>query len=273
MHVYIVYQLLSRRIQRDLLLLSTLLASGGVEKSKLGTPQASKSSSEVDSRLYPAVVKLLDAVVQSLTQMRSLSIVDDHPTLPSAVDARLTFSNTKRCIYLAHCYSAVKKYPEALTLLQHATIQLRETNSHLEVSEPDTIDPNTSFFPLIQEDVKELETTIAADSLEYKREWFAHNGGSLDASSSGHKKPLFFNIALNYVELDMERLQKRAGKQPTPAPQAPSISKAKTKAEPVPQEKKPIQKSKAEESQEIPPSSPPQQPSSGLSSLLGGWWR
>ena len=50
----------------------------------------------VDHRLYPAVVKLLDTVLQSLTQMRTLTIVDDHPDLASAVEARISFTNAQR---------------------------------------------------------------------------------------------------------------------------------------------------------------------------------
>ncbi|KAF9524666.1 hypothetical protein CPB83DRAFT_860894 [Crepidotus variabilis] len=275
-HSYLVYELLSRRIQRDLLLMSTLLASGGVDKSKVAISKlasSSKSNPETDSRLYPAIVKLLDAVIQSFTQMRTLSVVDDHPTLPSAVDARLTFTNTKRCIYLAHCYSSVKKYAEALALLQHATIHLRETSSSLEDSEPDLAHASTSFFALTHEDIKEVENTITGDGFQYKREWFTHNGGSVDGNPSTHKKPLFFNIALNYVELDMDRLQARAGKQP-PLVAAPSSTPSKGKTESSTVEKKPIPKSKVEEQvPDVAPSSPPQQSRGGLSNLLGGWWR
>ncbi|KIM48465.1 hypothetical protein M413DRAFT_440206 [Hebeloma cylindrosporum] len=252
-HAYIVYQLLSRRIQRDLLLINTLLASGGGEKYKAATSKkpatGSANADSVDKRLYPAIVKLLDTILQSLTQMRTISIVDDSPDLASAVDARLDFTNGRRCVYLAQCYAAVKKYGEALALLQHATIHVREAISSLSLSESDVINSgNTPFFPLNTEDLKELETTIASDSLQLKRDWFAYNGGSVKADPTTYKKPLFFNIALNYVELDMDRLQQRAGKQPVPAPGAPSSSTnaPQTKTEFV-LEKKPTPKAKAEE--------------------------
>ena len=268
-HAYIVCQHLSRRIQRDLLLMNTLLASGG-DKSKHTAPKAAgKVKAEpVDSRLYPAIVKLLDTVIQSLTQMRTLSIVDDNPDLASAVDARLAFANGRRCVYLAHCYSAVNKYAEALALLQHATIHVRETVSTLSLSETDLINNGTpSFFPLTNDDIKELENTVASDSLHYKRDWFAYNGGTVKGDPTLHKKPLFFNIALNYVELDMDRLQERAGKKPAPAP-------SKARVEPA-QEKKQVPKAKVEEPIEIastPPSQQQQPARGGLSSLLGGWW-
>lgn len=102
-HAYIVYQLLSRRIQRDLLLVSALLASQQNAGIGLRTLQKSitptKSSlkpEQVDGRLYPAVVKLLDTVLQSLGQMRTLNIVDDSPDLASAVEMRIAFTKARR---------------------------------------------------------------------------------------------------------------------------------------------------------------------------------
>lgn len=259
------YQLLSRRIQRDLLLMSTLLASSNVDRSGISKPN-SRDKPYADSRLNPAIVKLLDTVVQSLTQTRTLSIVDDNPDLASAIEARLAFSKGRRCVHLARCYAAVKQYAEALALLQRATIYLRETNSCLSLSESDLINSgNPRFFSLVSDDVREIEKAVLSDSLQYKRDWFAYNGGSVDTEPSKHKKPLFFNIALNYVKLDMDRLYERAGKQPSP------LAPAQLRAE-QPPEKKGVPKAKAEEHIPEPVSAPVSQPTRGLSSLLGGWW-
>jgi len=101
LHAYIVYQLLSRRIQRDLLLVSALFHSQGPSTIPAATakklPITSKLKSEqVDGRLYPAVVKLLDTVLQSLEQMRTLSVVDESQDLASAVEARLSFTKCRR---------------------------------------------------------------------------------------------------------------------------------------------------------------------------------
>ena len=279
-HAYIVYQLLSRRIQRDLLLITALLGSGvdegqNVHFTRKATP--SKNGPEpVDNRLYPAVVKLLDTTLQSLTQMRALSIVDDNPDLASSIDARIAFTNARRCVYLAQCYSAVKKFGEALTLLQHATIYIRETTSSLSLSESDVInstEPN--FFPLKDEDIKGIESLVASHGLQYKQDWFAHNGGAVDADPSSYKKPLFFNIALNYIELDMDRLRQRAGKEPLQAAPSNISTTAASKGD-VASEKKTIPKAKAEEpvaTSTTTSTQTPQQPTrGGLSSLLGGWW-
>lgn len=99
-HAYIIYQLLSRRVQRDLLLVSALISSSKVTPSRPVKKSRENTSSpkpeQVDSRLYPAIVKLLDTVLQSLNQMRTLSIVDDNPDLAGAVEARTSFTNARR---------------------------------------------------------------------------------------------------------------------------------------------------------------------------------
>lgn len=251
-HAYIVYQLLSRRIQRDLLLVSALLTSH--------RPQASAKPKKehVDARLYPAVVKLLDTVIQGLAQMRNLSIVDESPDLASAVEARLTFTKARRCSYLSQCYVAVKKYAEALSLIQHATIYLRETRSTLSIFSEDPISSGSpAYYPLTSSDLDVLESTITQDGLTIKNEWFAYNGGSIDADNKTYKKPLFFDIALNYVQLDMDRLQERAGKASAPVLVPVQAVPAKSRLEEVARPKTPE----------------PQAPArGGLSSLLEGWW-
>lgn len=251
-HAYIVYQLLSRRIQRDLLLVSALLSSH--------RPQASAKPKKehVDARLYPAVVKLLDTVIQGLAQMRNLSIVDESPDLASAVEARLTFTKARRCSYLSQCYVAVKRYAEALSLIQHATIYLRETRSTLSIFSEDPISSGSpAYYPLTSSDLDILESTITQDGLTIKNEWFAYNGGSIDADNKTYKKPLFFDIALNYVQLDMDRLQERAGKASAPVLVPVQAVPAKSRLEEVAR-----------------PNTPePQVPArGGLSSLLEGWW-
>ena len=129
--------------------------------------------------------------------------------------------------------------------------------------------PETSFYPLADSDCGTLDEEISRISSELRRDWFAFNGGSPTADNESYKKPLFFDIALNYVELDMDRLQQRAGKEPSPSPapihilqpQLPQVPKGLTS------------KAKAEEIAR--PATPePQAETSrgGLSSLLGGWW-
>jgi signal recognition particle subunit SRP68 len=156
----------------------------------------------------------------------------------------------------------VKRYAEALTLIQHANIHLREARSIFSTSgsEDPVTSGNPPYYPLTSTDFDGLEGNLSADGLLFKRDWFAYNGGSVDADNKSHKKPLFFDIALNYVQLDIDRLQERAGK-------IPAVKSTAVKAEP-----KQIARAKVEE--EARPMTPEARaaPSGGLSSLLGGWW-
>ena len=165
-----------------------------------------------------------------------------------------------RCFYLARCYAPVKKYAEALTLVQHANIHLREARSIVSTFDADPMNSgNPSSYPVLNTDFDALEGNLSADGLLFKNEWFAYNGGSVDADNKSHKKPLFFDIALNYVQLDMDRLQQRAGKAPVPSTAA--------RIEP-----KQLARAKVEELVRAPTPEPQAAPSGGLSSLLGGWW-
>lgn len=162
-----------------------------------------------------------------------------------------------RAFFLVHCYVAVKKYAEALTLIQHATLHIRETRSVLETLSGITT-PADASYPLALASVEELDSTLSVTGMEMKNEWFAYNGGTLDGDTKAYKKPLFFDIALNYVQLDMERLLERAGK--VPVREERDVVAA------------PPGKSRLEEvvrAQTPEPAAPAQ---GGLGGLLGGWW-
>ncbi|KAF5375208.1 hypothetical protein D9758_000005 [Tetrapyrgos nigripes] len=369
-HTYIVYQLLSRRIQRDLLLGSALISQAQVESESKSASTKSKTpstgpgaatsqskptsglkdanSKDVHPRILTATLKLLDTILQSLNQMRTLSIVDDNPDLAEAVDARVSWTRGRRCLNLAHCYASppIRKYAEALTLIQHANLHLRETTSHLSlasqasssgqgdgddnadltdlISSPPPNSGTIPFYALSQLEVRLLERELGRVGLRVKRDWFAWNGGvgqvtAADGSEESSKKqrtnkkkpPLFFNIALNYVELDMERLEERGGGKATMGAgtttnttksSANTNTNTKTNTKPVEQttttmNTNPMKKSAAlDHEDDMQSRSGTPEPSSasalgsgsgnqgaaatlrtggaggGLSSLLGGWW-
>jgi signal recognition particle subunit SRP68 len=117
-------------------------------------------------------------------------------------------------------------------------------------------------------DFDQLDKEVAEESNRLKNDWLAYNGGSLTADNKEYKKPLFFDIALNYVQLDVDRLQERAGKKPQPAVLAPTPTYP---AEESMVGKRPVAKAKAEEIKR--PATPePSAQAQGLSTLLGGWW-
>jgi signal recognition particle subunit SRP68 len=268
-HVFIVYHLLARRIQRDLLLITTILAQSA--RLSFGIKAASSKSQRepVDTRLYPAVVKLFDTTLQSLNQMRTLSIVDESADLSAAVDSRVSFTNARRCRYLALTYVPVKKYGEALTLLQRSNIHLREARSMLSTVHTDPIsNGDPAFYPIAADDLDQLDEELTENGSRFKNDWFAYNGGSLSVENKDYKKPLFFDVALNYVQLDMNRLQERAGKQPQPA----VLAATPIRAEDPTADKRPVARAKVEEIQRPATPEPSAHTGGGLSSLLGGWW-
>lgn len=111
-YAYATYRLLSRRIERDLLLVDSLLSPSPVtpprlspKPAKLGAAKGKEREPAADPRINPGLVKLYDTILQSLEQMRNLSIVDESIDLVPSVESRLTFSRAKRYLlaYLLLC--------------------------------------------------------------------------------------------------------------------------------------------------------------------------
>jgi signal recognition particle subunit SRP68 len=171
---------------------------------------------------------------------------------------------------LALTYVPVKRFAEALTLIQRSNIHLREARSVRSTLDTDPIvNGEPAFFPVANEDFDQLDKDLAEEGNRLKKDWFAYNGGSLTGDSKEYKKPLFFDVALNYVQLDVDRLQERAGKKTQPAVHAPAPVHA---AEEVPIDKRPVAKAKVEEILRPATPEPTAPAQGGLSSLLGGWW-
>jgi signal recognition particle subunit SRP68 len=234
--------------------------------------------------------------------MRILPLVDESPELAGAVDVRVSYTRARRAMYLARAYAhpSTKKWAEALALERAGQLHIREARSVLSTLDAatSTLEPSTdnqetdtgpagTFYPLPSSRLDALEAELAADALAAKTAWFAYNGGQLESAPSQekgkHKKPLFFDIALNYVTLDMDALAARAGKAPT-APQGSSSAAAKSKNVPtsaagasskvsaslgVPGHEK---KTAEEERAATPEPEPAKSGGGGLGGLLGGWW-
>jgi len=165
---------------------------------------------------------------------------------------------------MARAYSTLKRYAEALSITQSAHIRLREARYQLSLLTSPSI-PETTYFPLADEpQLTSLESELNAEGLKLKREWFAYNGGTVDGTEADalKKKPLFYDIAFNSVNLPMDRLLRRAGRAPAPMPTAAPAgqpTKAKIDEPAVPTVPEPEEPS-------------PTAARGGLSSLLGGWW-
>jgi hypothetical protein len=115
-------------------------------------------------------------------------------------------------------------------------LHIREARSAIStLSSEDVETPVSSSYPLPSTELEALDASFASDSLSFKAAWYTHNGGKPTPDvPEGFKKPAFFDIALNYAELDMDALQRRAGI--SPAAQAKAAT-ATTKSAQAPVQK------------------------------------
>ena len=181
---------------------------------------------------------------------------------------------------MARTYGGLQKFAESLALSSKAHLYLREAQSIFASSSPISED----FYPVTLDDVAAVEHELNTDDLRTKMEWYTFNGGQIsaagpDGTTKPFKKPLFFDVAFNYVELPMDNLIARstAGvKTPTPAPPAiqPTVVKSTpTPAEPSSDPRKEREKRSTKVEEAPPPEVKIVQTSSlGLGGILGGWW-
>lgn len=122
-----------------------------------------------------------------------------------------------------------------------------------------------------------------------KTDWYTLNGGLPTTSgSANHKKPTFYDVAFNYIELPMDRLQARASGNKSPAsaasaprkssipaaPPSPVASKGTTQQTSAGGESKRERRAKVEEAPPPPAVEPKivQSGGLGLGGILGSWW-
>lgn len=109
-HSYIVYQLLSVRTKRDLLLIEDTSSKLESREAKIrekereyiiktgsrDEDEAEKKVRKHRARVYPSLVKIYDGIVQSLEQMRDLEAVEQDGDLAAKVEARIAFVRAAR---------------------------------------------------------------------------------------------------------------------------------------------------------------------------------
>jgi len=234
MHSFLTYLHLTHRIERDLILLAALTE---------GDTNGSNNAS---------ILHLLSGVLQSLSQTLTLAIVDESPDLSTALTLRLSHAKAERALQLARAYAHAtqKRYAEAVALTQRGHLHVREARATLSIL-PAESTAHVEFYPIDEGIISALEQRLIGEEEGYKRSWFAEGG-------EGEKKPVFFDIAFNYVEPPIEQLRLRAGLTPAAArtvDTSPRVTKAKAETE-------------AEAA-----ASPASQPASrGLGGFLGSWW-
>jgi signal recognition particle subunit SRP68 len=178
-----------------------------------------------------AIIKLYDTILQSMSQIRSLALVEEKEGVRLAMEGSEAYFHATRsaslyplrpnklicrCFNLAriHCIHPSPSYSSAVQLLSRAIdlVQQAQTSlfdSHAELQE--------TIVPLSPSSVQDLSTNIKTLDLAAKRALFAERV----------TKPVFFDTAFNYIDLPMDELLVLAGKE-KPKQEEGSIEKAET---------------------------------------------
>lgn len=100
-HQYIVYLLLSNRIKRDLLLVDTLQTTSTVLPSDPTTFKVAGGKVKLGQAVkhLTAVIKLYDTVLQSMSQLRSLAIVEEKDGVRTMADGLEAYFHASRWVY------------------------------------------------------------------------------------------------------------------------------------------------------------------------------
>ncbi|KAK8844612.1 hypothetical protein IAR55_006459 [Kwoniella newhampshirensis] len=202
-HQYIIYLLLTHRIQRDLALVETLSSSCPSLPSDPTTFKIAGGKARVEEviKTLGGVIKLFDTVLQSLRQASGLSVVQEKEGVRGGVEGLEAYYHATKCYNLArlHCLHPAPSHGSAIQLLSAAALSIRQAKSYL-------VEPATPLEEIIvtltPSEIQSLEANIASLDSAAKRALFAEK---ID-------KPVFFDMAFNYVDLPIEELEVQAGK-------------------------------------------------------------
>lgn len=262
MHSVLTYLHLTYRIERDLILVSVISGQSDTSDSENGAISAQKTV----SRLH-----LLSGILQSLTQALTLPIVDESADVSTGLSLRILHVKAERTLHLAQIYAhpTQRRYAEAVTLTQRGQLQVREAKTMLSIHAPNRVSTHLRFYEINERLIEEMEEKLVKFEEKCKMEWFAYNGGAVGErkSEDKHEKPVFFDIAFNYVEPPIEQLRKRAGLPALEGEVGTSVTvKAKVETEEQ-QQQSGIAVAPKDEEKKTKTSG-----AGGLAGFLGSWW-
>ncbi|GMK54653.1 hypothetical protein CspeluHIS016_0112390 [Cutaneotrichosporon spelunceum] len=258
-HQYIVFLLLSHRIRRDLLLVNTLASSPSslpADPTVFKVPGGRAKLEEAVKGLA-AVIKLYDTVLQSLSQARSLAIVEEKDGVRRAAEAAEAYFTATRCYNLArlHCVHPTPSYASAVQLLERAERNVASARDAIKEG-----GLAEEIVPLSKEQVDALGESVDTLALAAKRALFAQTV----------TKPVFYDSAFNYVDLPMEELLDKAGKGlPKMAP-APIAVAAPVPVKPAPPS--PVREKREATPQPALKDEEEEAPAGKKGGWLGGWF-
>ncbi|CAJ0859699.1 2332_t:CDS:10 [Entrophospora sp. SA101] len=225
---YVAYNYLFHRIQRNLMLVETLKHNLKIQE---------RSDAKFFGGKYQEIVKLYDNVLQSLNEINDLSEVQINLNLLQEIDAKTWYYKAWRVLYVASAYAVLNKELEAVLLYERA----REYNAQAKASLSKITSNNSGnddeILIVTQKDVDELENLLRAHKckvhasrcLQHGTSYLLENLNQYPTNFSKTNarlikfppefspipaKPLFFDIAYNYLDFP-PNLSQRAGHKPT----------------------------------------------------------
>ncbi|WWC97187.1 hypothetical protein V866_004066 [Kwoniella sp. B9012] len=203
-HAYIVHLLLSHRIKRDLSLIDALSSNlNGTIPSNVGDIKIKGGKIKIEEVVkgLGGIIKLLDTVLQSLRGIAELSIVQEKEGVRVGVEGLEGYYHALKCFQLArlHCLHPTPSYSSAISLLERSVVSLRQSRSLL-VDPP--IEIEESIITIPKESIDSLEDDLHKLDIASKKGLF----------SQSIEKPVFFDMAFNYVDIPFDELEVLSGK-------------------------------------------------------------
>ncbi|WRT63535.1 uncharacterized protein IL334_000440 [Kwoniella shivajii] len=203
-HDYIIHLLLSHRIKRDLSLIDNLSATlstclpTNVGDLKI---KGGKVKTEEIVKGLGGIIKLLDTVLQSLRGISELTIVQEKEGVRIGVQGLENYYHALRCYYLArlHCLHPNSSYPSSVALLEKAKTSI--DNSVHDLTNP-IIPLEEEIISISKETIETLKEDIEILDVASKKGLFSQN----------IEKPVFFDMAFNYIDIPFDELEVLSGK-------------------------------------------------------------
>ncbi|XP_038068371.1 signal recognition particle subunit SRP68-like [Patiria miniata] len=233
LYTYLMYIRLTKTIERNVIMIETLkenLPEAGIT---VAVPQTTQGSTNNKKVTKPQdLIRIYDTILQNLAEIPQLAGLEDDDSLQQEIKAKSSKFKAFRCFYLAQSYTASKKWREASALyervLKHIETATKEfkkvkgkTKNELSVLKDLTQKVNGLKYSahalsiLDSEEITEgvAQLDITADKRAVSERLHKYQDGPELAAGKPNLvpfppdfqpvpcKPLFFDIALNQIEL------------------------------------------------------------------------
>ncbi|CAG8715630.1 14644_t:CDS:2, partial [Ambispora leptoticha] len=147
-YTYVAYNYLSRRIQRNLMLVDSLRRS-------FEQHEEQDTGKFIIGKLQD-IIKLYENVLQSIIEISELPAVQDDFALSQEIEAKLLYYKASKTFYVGNAYAITNQYVEAIELYERAREYIAQAKSLVAQSSPDAED----VLIFTQEDLTRLDNLL-----------------------------------------------------------------------------------------------------------------